>query len=168
MTLERAFAICIFSLSLFGIDAHALPGDADQPIHLFMDNAEGDMTGQTILTGSVSMDQGTLRVEAERMIIDREDDKVLRVTAEGTERNRAYYHQQLKPDAELVKAKALKIIYHIANERIELIGSAYLTQEQNEFRGEMINYDIRRGKVVATSHEKRRVEMILHPTKNNQ
>lgn len=114
------------------------------------------------------MDQGTMRVEAERMIIDREDDKVLRVTAEGTEINRAYYHQRLKPDTELVKAKALKIIYHIADERIELIGRAYLTQEQNEFRGENINYDIRRGKVVATAHEKRRVEMILYPEKNKQ
>ena len=150
------------------MSVHALPEDADQPIHLRMDNAEGVMTGQTVLTGAVRMDQGTLRVEAERMIIDREEDQVFRVTAEGTEVNRAYYHQQLKPGAELVKAKALRIIYHIADERIELIGKAYLMQEKNEFRGEKINYDIRQGMVVATSHEKRRVEMILYPEKKDQ
>ena len=55
--------------------------DAEQPIHWRADHAEGDATGRTILTGNVRMEQGTLRVEADRMVVKRKGESSLKVVA---------------------------------------------------------------------------------------
>ena len=49
LTLRRGILATLFCL--LAAMANGLPEDADQPIHLRADNAEGDMTGFTILTG---------------------------------------------------------------------------------------------------------------------
>ena len=136
--------------ALAPLGAAALPEDADQPIRWRADQAEGEMAGHTILTGAVRMEQGTLRVDAERMVIEYQGDKVARVVAEG---DLAHYQQTLRAGAEPVRADALKIIYHAAEERIELIGRARLTQQRHEFQGEVIHYDFRAGKVDAAGEE---------------
>jgi lipopolysaccharide export system protein LptA len=137
-----------------------VPEDADQPINIRADTAELDETkGLAIYRGSVQLDQGTLRVTADTMTIELVDQKVVRITAEG---NLAHYQQQLNPDEETVRADAETIIYHTQAERVELIGQAYLTENDNEFRGTLIEYDMRAGKVNARATEGR-VEMILSP-----
>lgn len=138
----------------------ALPEDADQPINIRADTAELDESkGLAIYRGSVQLDQGTLRVTADTMTIELVDQKVVRITAEG---NLAHYQQQLSADEETVVANAETIIYHTQAERVELLGQAYLTQNNNEFRGALIEYDMRAGKVNASASEGR-VQMILAP-----
>lgn len=142
----------------------ALPGgDAGQPIHWRADHAEGDATGRTILTGDVRMEQGTLRVEADRMVIEYDGDRVVRITAEG---DLARYRQQPRPDAEPVAADAERIVYHAVEERVELLGRAYLAQEPNEFRGEIIHYDVREGRIDAAGDGEGSVEMIWQPERD--
>ena len=137
--------------------------DAQQPIHWRADHAEGDATGRTILTGDVRMEQGTLRVEADRMVIEYEGDRVVRITAEG---DLARYRQRPRPGAELVEADAERIVYHAAEERVELVGRAYLAQEPNEFRGEVIHYDVREGRIDAEGDGDGSVEMIWQPERD--
>jgi lipopolysaccharide export system protein LptA len=146
---------------LFGtVAAYALPEDSEQPIHMRADNAEGDLTGTTILTGDVRMDQGTMRVEGDTMTIEQEDDKVVRITTEG---DLAHYTQQLHAGDAFVKADAEVIIYHAREEFVEFRGRAFLTQDNNEFRGHVIVYDMKAGKVDATSNEEDPVRMIWQP-----
>ena len=140
------------------------PGpDAEQPIHWRADHAEGDATGRTILTGDVRMEQGTLRVEADRMVIEYDGDRVVRITAEG---DLARYRQRPRPDAGPVEADAERIVYHAAEERVELLGRAYLAQEPNEFRGEVIHYDVREGRIDAAGDGDGSVEMIWQPERD--
>ena len=140
--------------------AAALPEDADQAINIRADTAEFDeANGLAIYRGQVRMDQGTLRVTAEVMTIELQGQKVVKITAEG---DLAHYQQQLKADEGMVYADAERIVYHTQAERVELIGRAFLTQNDNEFRGPLINYDMREGKVDARASEGR-VEMILQP-----
>ena len=142
----------------------AAPGpDAEQPIHWRADHAEGDAAGRTILTGNVRMEQGTLRVEADRMVIEYDGDRVVRVTAEG---DLARYRQRPRPDAEPVEADAERIVYHAVEERVELLGRAYLAQGPNEFRGEVIHYDVRAGRIDAAGDGDGSVEMIWQPERD--
>ena len=155
--------LCVAVVALLcAAAAGALPNDPEQPIHWRADHAEGD-TGRTVLTGDVRMDQGSLLVEADRMIIEYQAEQVVRITAEG---DLAHYEQRPRAGADLVKADAEKIVYHTAEERVELIGRAWLTHERNEFRGEIIHYDVRGGTIDAEGDGKGSVEMIWQPERD--
>ena len=160
-----------------------MPADAEQPIHFRADNVEGDLaagglpgsradgaspaggpsagspTKRVIATGSVQIDQGSMRLEADRVVIESDGDRIILINAEG---DLARYRQQPQPGADFVEASASNIIYHPIDARIELIGRAWLAHDSNEFRGEVIQFDMRQGKVVAFG-EKDGVEMILQP-----
>ena len=144
-------------------EAAAGESDADSaevPIHWRADHAEGDATGSTILSGAVRMERGAERVEADRMVIEYDGDRVVRVTAEGRP---ARYRRQDGPGAAPVQADAERIVYDAVEERVELTGSAYLAQAPNEFRGETIHYDIRQGRIDAEGDGDGSVEMIWRP-----
>ena len=139
----------------------ALPEDASQPIHIQADNLEIDQRAQRgIYRGSVRVDQGTLRVTADEMIVEYRDQKVVRITATGSP---AHYQQQLEKNNAQVKADALIIVYHTLEERLDLRGNAFLTQEGNEISGDYIRYDIVAGKVDAQAAQDGRVRMRLEP-----
>ncbi len=148
---------------VLSLPAGAVPEDAEQPIHIRADAAELDEAkGLATYRGDVRMDQGTMRVTADTMIIELKDEQVVKITAEG---NRAHYQQRLRKDEAEVLADARTIIYHTQDERVELVGDAFLTQDGNEFTGQVITYDIRAGKVDATAKEAGGVQMILKSAK---
>lgn len=141
--------------------ALALPEDAEQPIHIHSDSAELDQNKSVaIYHGSVRMEQGTMAVTGDKMTVELQDQLVVRITAEG---DRAHYQQQVKPDESIVFADAKKIVYFTQEERVELTGNAYLTQDKNEFTGELIKYNVREGKVDAQASGQGKVQMILQP-----
>lgn len=130
----------------------ALPEDADAPIVIRADNGEFDQkTNQAIYKGNVQVDQGTMRVNAERMVVHRKDKKVTRITFFGDTSSPARYQQQLSLDEGQVKARADTITYHTQREVLDLEGHAFLTQQGNEVTGNTIKYDIVAGKVNAAS-----------------
>lgn len=156
---------------------HGLPDDADQPIHFRADNVEGDLlvgglssptadgasadspAKRVVATGSVQVDQGSMRLEADRVVIESVGDQIALIEAQG---DPARYRQQPELGAVFIEARAANIVYRPADARIELIGRALLTRDSDEFRGDVITYDMRQGKVVA-SGENEGVEMILQP-----
>jgi lipopolysaccharide export system protein LptA len=141
--------------------AVALADDAEQPIHIHADSAELDKNKNLVVYhGSVRMEQGTLRVTADTMTIELKDQLVVRISAEG---DRAHYQQQLEADESMVYADAKTIVYYTQEERVQLTGNAYLTQNKNEFSGDVIRYDIREGKVDAQASGEGKVQMILQP-----
>jgi len=157
----RAAALLLLAAAV--PQAFSLPEDADQPIHIKADSAEMDQeSGRVTYRGSVQMDQGTMRVTSDVMVIEVEDDQVVRITAEG---ELAHYEQQLKLEQSKVSADARTIVYHTQDERVELIGDAHLSQNDNEFKGERIHYDVRGGIVDASAADGGRVEMIFQPKK---
>jgi len=148
-------------LAVVPASVYSLPEDADQPIHIRADTAEIDQQAERVVyRGSVQVDQGTLRVTADTMTIEYEDQKVIRIIAVGTP---AHYQQQIEENEERVKADALTIIYHTRDERIDLKGKANLEQEGSTLAGELIIYDIVAGKVDATAETGPPVRMVLQP-----
>ena len=153
--------MALLCLTLLSSAAFALPDDADQPIHIRADNAEIDQDQQLVIyRGDVQVDQGTLRVTADEMTVEYRNQKVVRITATGAP---AHYQQQLNETKEQVKARSSTIVYHTQDERLDLMGNAFLTQEGNEITGDQIKYDIVAGKVDAQSQSNERVRMVLQP-----
>ena len=146
---------------LISFQAFALPEDSQQPIHIHSDSAELDQNKNlAIYHGSVKMEQGTMTVTGDTMTVVLQDQLVVRIIAEG---DRAHYQQQVKPDESMVLADAKKIVYFTQEERVELTGNAYLTQDKNEFTGELIKYDVNEGKVDASANGQGKVQMVLQP-----
>jgi lipopolysaccharide export system protein LptA len=164
---ELARACILLGLLALAPAVSALPEDADKPINIRADSVEYDQTGNRIIyRGSVQVDQGTLRVTAETMVIDLQDGKkVLRITAEDTP---ARYQQQIEVDEEPVRAEALTIIYHTQDERVDLRGAANLEQEGSTLTGDLIVYDIVAGRVDANATEETPVTMVLQPSAMEQ
>lgn len=130
----------------------ALPEDADAPIVVRADDGEFDQkNNQATYRGNVQVDQGTMRVTAERMVIHRKDKKVTRITFFGDDASPARYKQQLSLTEGEVNAHADTITYYTQRELLDLEGRAFLTQEGNEITGNTIKYDIVAGKVNAAS-----------------
>ncbi len=146
-----ALLVAVLS-AMSSTSARALPEDADAPIVVRADDGEFDQkNNQAIYRGNVQVDQGTMRVTAERMIIQRKDKKVTRITFFGDDTSPARYKQQLNLEEGEVNAHADTITYHTQRELLDLEGHAFLTQEGNEITGNSIKYDIVAGKVNAAS-----------------
>ena len=151
----------MLSCCLLSPYALGVPEDADQPIHIRANNAEIDQDQQLVVyRGEVQVDQGTLRVNADEMTVEYRDQKVVRITATGKP---AHYQQQIEVNEDQVKARSSTIIYHTQDERLDLVGDAYLFQKGNEITGDLIKYDIVAGKVDAQSDSGGPVRMILQP-----
>ena len=154
-----AGAATAWSLATFPV--LALPEDAEQPIHIRAASAEIErQAGRIVYLGSVRVDQGTLQVNAERMVVDYENGKVVRITATGAP---AHYRQDLEEDAGRVEADASTIVYHTRESRIDLKGNAHLTQKGNALIGDLIRYDIVAGRVDAGAPDQGPVQTTLMP-----
>ena len=158
---RRLRTVLLIWATLICTVAQALPEDSDQPIHIRADTAEIDQQAERVIyRGAVQVDQGTLRVTADVMTIEYQEQKVVRIIAEGSP---AYYQQQVEVDKEQVKADASTIVYHTQEERIDLKGDANLEQEGNTVSGDRIIYDIVAGKIDATAEGDGRVRTVLQP-----
>ena len=145
MMRSTAMPAILFALLLIPCGAQALPGDEQKPIEIEADRAElDDATGTATYSGSVRLDQGSLKVRAARLIIETDAQQVQRITAEGDREQDllARYEQTPEPGAEPVRAQAQTIIYYTDAGRIELLGAAQLEQAEDRFEGDVISYDL--------------------------
>ena len=158
----RSLTTLCMALALAG-QAAALPDDADKPIHITGQTAQIDQMKQTLVyRGDVRIDQGTLRVVADEMIVEYENERVVKIVARGQP---ARYQQQLAANQGHVRANARVIVYHTQAEALDLEGEARLLQHGNELTGEHIRYDIVQGKVDAEATDDGPVRMILQPAR---
>jgi lipopolysaccharide export system protein LptA len=158
--------LLLVALAITPLHGTALPADSQQPIHIRADNAEIDNNSKRVIyRGSVQVDQGTLRVTADEMTVEYQDQKVVRIVAVGEP---ARYQQQLEADDEVVNADASTITYYTQDERVDLKGDASLEQEGSTVTGDFISYDIVDGKIDAAAEGDNRVQMVLPPSVSEQ
>ena len=157
------------ALSLLPVICTALPDDRSQPIHIKSDTAEiNDANGISIYRGKVTIDQGTINLKADTVTIYNSAEGISRLVAVGEP---AHYQQQHNANEPLTHAFGNTIEYFLTDERITIVHSARLEQEQNSFAGDRIDYDMKRKVVNAYSDsssdsgENSRVEMVIQPNK---
>ena len=153
---------------LLPVTVAALTSDRDKPAYIEADRAEfNDKTGIGRYEGSVVLNQGTLHVEANTLVVHRNGGALARVIAEGEPAE----FRQLPDDSELpMHGRALRVEYDVTRSVVILEGEARVWQGQDRFTGNRIVYDTAAGTVQAQGGEAGddgRVRAIIHPKKEN-
>ncbi len=96
-------------------------------------------TGKTVYTGDVKLNQGSIKLEANR--IEMQTSKggdLISLIAQG---NTAYFEQQPKPDKEKISGRANTITYTAKTNTVTLKGNARIKQgEQMMMESDFIEY----------------------------
>lgn len=150
--------ISVLAWLLLSATAAALPSDREQPISYQADRAERDhQAGTTTLEGSVVMERGSIRIEADKVVIEDKNNKVNVVIATGSP---ARYRQIPQVGAEPVIASAQRLEYRLGEQSLHLIGKASLVQGGSSLSGNRIDYDARQSVVKAGSDNLNRTERV--------
>ncbi len=118
--------------------------------------AEGDSSWSLI--GDVQLQHGSMTLTAERMTVKREQGEITSVVAQGS----PVRFTQSTPN--LVTATAASMTYSVNGQLLVLAGNVELVQASNEVRGERIEYDLRKGELVAGSTDPKdgqQIEFVL-------
>ncbi|MBE0509400.1 MAG: lipopolysaccharide transport periplasmic protein LptA [Chromatiales bacterium] len=140
--------------------------EAPAPISIEADRLEiSQPDGRSLYQGQVVLQQGELRLEADTLQLQQQQGQLQRAIADGTP-----VRLQLPDDqsAQLIRAQALHMDYDISNNSIELKGEAVLWRGGDEFRGQLLRYNIEQRSVQASGHQPTdgsdgRVRIILQP-----
>ena len=140
----------------------ALDADRRQPIRIEADRVEIDeQKGTSTYTGSVQVRQGTLRLEAERVVVHRGREALERIVARGAP---ATFRQQPEGADYLIRGQARQLRYNAAAATVELTGEAHIWQGRDEFSGARVVYELERERVRAEGGaDDGRVRAVIHP-----
>ena len=130
------------SLTLFclALNAWGLSNDRDQPAHISAEDIELDFnTGIRTYIGNVKINQGSLKVRADKLIAEYKDGKLYRATAWG---NLANFTQRPDGKNEDVYGEGKKIIINQYKNTLHLIKKAALKQGADTARGAEIIYNM--------------------------
>jgi lipopolysaccharide export system protein LptA len=159
----------LFALTIpLSAAALAVPALAQSqaPVEVEADQLDLDQrAGTAVYSGNVEIRQGNMQLRGERVEIQRNDaGELSRAIATG---ERAYLRNQLAGQSTPMEGWARRIIYHVAERRVELIDQAELTQQGDRFQGGRLEYFIDREVVQARSDvsgsEPQRIRMTLQP-----
>ena len=158
------------SLLLAAPVAADMTRDFAQPIEIESDAEELDWrAGVLIFRGNVIIQQGTLRINAERLDVVSEDDEEIGegevLIATGSP---ATYQQEVEPGV-IVEASANEIRYDSRVRVLTLSGDAQMRQSGNQVSANRIIYYADEQRVTAERDEdsEERVRTILQPRQNN-
>jgi lipopolysaccharide transport protein LptA len=165
------------ALLAFGT-ASGAPYDSTAPINLEAASSDFDYRNNTLLFSRVKITQGGLQVEAlearatglnfentkwdlkgqvritvpdgklasDEATVTFRDNEIVSAVVRGSP---ATFEQRLETTGELAQGRAGSIEYDIRNDTVQLAGDAWLTDGQNEIRGNTLVYDIGRQRVAA-------------------
>lgn len=163
--MKFAFRFIIILLSLNASSLRALPTDAEQDLFLEAETLEFDeQAGTIVYSGNVKMSQGSMLIEADRLVIYGNAEKATKVTAQGKP---ALFQQTPEPGSSPVKAKANQLVYKVGDKWLLLEGEAFLDQDGTSLSSNRIEYDVNKALVKASSSKDQkdddRVRMVIPP-----
>lgn len=142
--------------------AVALPEDRSQPIQLEASRGQLDQkTGVSIYEGNVVITQGSMRLTADSVTIHIKDNGFQRMEATGSPANLRYRPTAEKPE---IQGVSQRVEYDVAAAKVIMSGGARLTQGQDQFTGERIEYDLK-GDVVRArgAGDRGRIQFTIQP-----
>jgi lipopolysaccharide export system protein LptA len=162
----HARILCLLAAAL-AAPAQALDADRQMPFQMDAAKVEIDQkTGTAVYRGNVVMSQGSLRIEADKVVGKMEKGQLTTVTATGKPvKVRALLEDS---DQELL-ANAQRIVFRANTRELELTGEAWVRQGANEFRAQQIRYalDEQRLQAIGKDAEAGRVHAVFHPPKDD-
>ena len=159
------FFIAFIAIStIIAAPTHALKDDIEKPVHINADSVLFNKAkGLAVYEGNVTIVQGTLDIRAARIEINALNNEISKITANGT----PVSFQQKMDDGKLAQGKANRVIYQVKEKRIVLDGNASISQNNDKFTSNHIEYSTRNGELKAGDKKapgKGRVKAIFYPT----
>ena len=149
---------------VFTSSVMALKGDVEKPVYISADSVVFNKAkGFAIYEGHVSIVQGTLEIKASKIEINAPKNEISKITATGS----PVSFQQKMDDGKFAKGKANRVIYLIKDKRLFLDGNAVISQGNDKFSSNHIDYSIRNGELKAGNKKapgKSRVNVIFYPS----
>lgn len=147
-------------LAVFAALAHA--GDSEAPLQVRSDDWEADRARDiAVFRGNVSIDKGSLHIEADEVRLRTRDGEVQEGTIIGSPARFTQQPEGRQP----VEGEAARIEYDAASGIVILTGNAWVRQQGDEIRSETIRYHIDDQRVTATSGDRarERVRITIQP-----
>lgn len=143
---------------------HALKNDIEKPVHINADTVVFNKSkGLAVYEGNVTIKQGTLDIRAARIEIHAPNNEISKITAKGS----PVSFQQQMDDGKLAKGKANNVRYQVKDKKIFLDGNAVISQNNDKFSSNHIEYSIQSGELKAGNKKapgKNRVKAIFYPS----
>ena len=181
LNFARALAAALLAGTVAGTAA-AAPLDSQAPINLEAASSDFDYRNNTLLFKRVKITQGPLTVEAQEAsatglefvnsqwtlkgqvritmpdgklasdtaTVSFKDNQIVRAQIRGAP---AVFEQRLEKSGQLAQGRAGSIEYDVRNGTVQLAGDAWLSDGQNEIRGNKLIYDVGRQRVAANPGE---------------
>jgi lipopolysaccharide export system protein LptA len=153
------------SLGLWSGAATALSSDRSKPIDIAADSVDiNEAKGQSTYSGHVEINQGSIRLQADKVVVDHRPGQPRRITATGAP---ARFRQLPDNSKEYVTGSARHIEYGLDSEELLMKGDASLKQGKDSFTSDRIVYDRVRSvvKAGAAAQGKERVKVTIQPGK---
>ena len=152
------------TLLVMSSSVHALKDDIEKPVHINADSVLFNKSkGLGVYEGNVSIVQGSLDIRAAKIEINAPGGKITKIIATGG----PVKFQQKMDDGKLAKGQANRVVYQVAKKIIVLDGNAAITQNNDKFASNHIEYSISNGELKAGNKKaggKSRVKAVFYPT----
>jgi lipopolysaccharide export system protein LptA len=166
--MKLASSITVVFLTLISGAVYAERADRDKPMRMEADHASLDDIKQiSTFEGNVRLNQGTLNISGDKLVVTQGKDSYARGTATGRP---ASFRQKREGVEEYVEGYADRVEYDGKSESVDLYGNARLKRAQDEVRGEHITYNsrteifqVRSAPGQADSPTRNRVRVIIQP-----
>lgn len=141
--------------------ALARKSDRNQPMDVTAGKQQGslDDATPTVLSGGVTIDQGSLHAESSRAEISTRRGEISRVVFSGSPARL----QQVLDDGSPMNAAANRIDYNVDNETVVFTGDVVIKQPRGTLSGERVVYNMASGQVTSGGEGNGRVRMRILP-----
>lgn len=164
---QKKYIVYVFStiLVLVATSLMALNTDVEKPVHIQADSVLFDKSkGRAIYEGNVSITQGSLEIKARKIEINAPNSEISKITANGS----PVSFKQKMDDGKFAKGSANYLLYFVKTKKLLLTGKAQLSQGNDKFSSNRIEYSTKSGELKAGGNnkdkQKGRVNAIFYPT----
>jgi lipopolysaccharide export system protein LptA len=138
---SRKIALCSLLLLVWSGIAFSENADRDKPIHLESDRVFVDDVKQTsVFEGMVELTQGTIRIQAEKIVLTQDKQGYKHCTATGKLAN---FRQKHEGTDEYMEGYGERIEYDTRAEIVDFYVQARVKREQDDVQGDHISYSTR-------------------------
>lgn len=135
-------ALCICTLLGWSGTALAEASDRDQPIELEADTVSvNDAKKISVYTGNVILNQGTLQIKADKMIVREDQDGFQHSTCFGSPNAPTTFKQKQTGKNEWMQGSGQRIEYNARMDKVQLYTNAWVKRGEDVVTGDYISYD---------------------------
>ena len=157
----RLSALLLPTLLLLPGWLYALPEDRNQPIQLEADRGQLDQkTGTSIYEGNVVIIQGSMHLTADTATVYTQNGQFQRIEAFGKP---AAWRYKTSPDKEELHGTGQRVDYDVTKDLMTMTGNARVTQGNDVYTGDYIEYETKTDLVRARGEKGNRIQIVIQP-----